>query len=110
MRPILAAIAAFSFLLSACATNVNIPGEDPQLLEFLRDGATTRDEVLLKLGQPSATFETERVLTYRIRGEARQGYVVGIPLQGSWQGVTHSLVLIFDANGVLQKHSLVSVQ
>ena len=110
MRLILAAIVAFSFLLPACATNTNMPGGDPQLLEFLRDGATTREEVLLKLGQPSATLESEKVLTYRIGGEARQGYVVEIPLQGSWQGVTHSLVLIFDANGMLQKHSLVSVR
>jgi hypothetical protein len=85
-------------------------GADPQLLEFLRDGGTTRDEVLLKLGQPSATLQAEKVLTYRIGGSAEHGYVVAIPQHDSWQIVTHSLVLIFDANGTLEKHSLVPVR
>jgi hypothetical protein len=105
-----AAIVLGTVCLAGCATPP-IQGANPRLLEFLRDGTSTRDEVILALGQPSATFQQERILTYRLGEDATQGYFVEQPHSTSpWLGVRYSLVLVFDAGGTLQKHSLVPVQ
>lgn len=64
--------ASTTLWLAACATP--IPGASHDLLTFLQVGKTTREEVLLKLGQPSASFEHERILTYRIGEETEQGH------------------------------------
>ena len=88
-----------------------IPGANRELLTFLQLGQTTRQEVLLHLGQPSATLEQETVLTYRLGGDPSQGYYIISPKQlMAWQSVRYSLVLIFDGSGRLQKQSLVPVQ
>lgn len=64
-------------LAAACATRriqplPVEPGPHP-LLSFIHDGVTTRDDVLLKLGMPSAQFEGQRIVTYELgvddRGE-----------------------------------------
>lgn len=104
----LAAIVLGAVCLAGCATPV-IYGADPRLLEFLQDGTSTRDEIMLALGQPSATFQQERVLTYRLGEDAKQGYFIVQP-GSSWLRARYSLVLVLDAGGTLQKHSLVPVQ
>lgn len=109
IRVIVAAI-CWVFLFGGCAT-VRVPGADPKLLEFLQPGSTTRQQVIVKLGQPSAAFELESILTYRIGEDEEQGYYIVTPkalLQ--WQETRYSLVLVFDENGILQKKSLVDVR
>ena len=99
-------------LLAGCATP---PNAWKDLLAFLEAGRTTREEVLLRLGQPSGSFEQERVLTYRIGQYGEQGYFiispkVVLPAQGaSWQNVNFSLVIVFDEQGRLQRHELIRV-
>jgi hypothetical protein len=106
---VLAAVAML--LLVGCGTGQAIPGASRDLLAFIEDGATTREEVVLRLGQPSASFEGDRILTYRIGEHATQGYYPIVPNQlMPWQSVSHSLVLVFDEAGVLAKHSLVAVR
>src|SRR6266404_9929626 len=93
--------------LAGCATP--IPGASPNLLKFLQIGKTTREEVLLKLGQPSASFEHELILTYRVGEDIKQGFYVVTPKAVMpWQQVRYSLVLVFDAGGILQKQNLVT--
>jgi hypothetical protein len=112
---------ALAVLVAGCVTPAPIPGARTDLLTFLRIGETPRQEVILKFGQPSASFEHETILTYRVGHEAKQGYYIITPkvLTGqqlgrvqatSWETVAYSLVLVFDGNGILQKQSLVSVQ
>jgi len=106
-------LVAISLLLLTvgCETTQAIPGASRDLLDFLNDGTATREEVVLKLGQPSASFEQERILTYRIGENTKQGYFVITPNQlRQWLFVNHSLVLVFDNDGILKKHSLVDVQ
>ncbi len=93
--------------LTGCAT---VPGASPDLLKFLQLGQTTREDVILKLGQPSGAFEHERILTYRI-GENSHGRYVLSPqtLPPNWEKVRYSLVLVFDQNGKLEKQNLVPV-
>ena len=103
-----------SLVLVGCATTAPLKGR-ADLLDFLADGKTTREEVALKLGQPSGKFERENILTYRLGFEPKnKGYYVvereahpeGWP---TWLRAKYSLVLVFDETGVLRKHSLVEV-
>ncbi len=81
------------------------------LLEPIQDGRTTRQEVLLRLGTPSATFEGSRILTYdfvmEASGEWRR---VGTTSVSGWSYAwprTTSLVLVFGPEDRLVRHSLV---
>jgi outer membrane protein assembly factor BamE (lipoprotein component of BamABCDE complex) len=106
--PVLVLIALLG--LSGCTTSP-IHGADPQLLDFLKDGATTRDEVVLALGQPSATLQQEHIVTYRIGEDSdKRRFVVTPQVANPWARVNYSLVLVFDDAGTLQKHNLVPVQ
>jgi hypothetical protein len=82
---------------------------NPALLDFINDGETSRTNVILSLGQPSATFEDEHILTYRIGGSRETGYFVR-DAPGTWYETSFSLVLVFDADGTLQSHSMVKVR
>lgn len=73
------------------------------LLSFIQDGVTPRSEVQANLGVPSADFENKRILTYRIKLNGGNAEVVSSP----WAPDIFSLVLVFDNDGLLQKHSLV---
>ena len=75
------------------------------LLAFLQPGTTTRAEVLLKLGPPDASYEQERILTYRL-SEDEGGY----RFPKSYDPEKYSLVLVFDAKSVLVKRTLVKVR
>src|SRR3972149_3560063 len=57
-------------LLTGCATAPPLKGR-ADLLDFLTDGKTTREEVALKLGQPSGKFERENIVTYRLGFEPK---------------------------------------
>ena len=102
------------FALVGCVTTPPLKG-NPDLLNFLSDGKTTRTEAITTLGQPSGAFEAQRILTFRLGvGPRNNGYYLvereattsGWP---TWTKAKFSLVLIFDDSGVLQKHSLVKV-
>ena len=118
MKPVKSSLAPLGFpvvllvlgFLVGCATTP-IPGASHDLLKFLQIGQTTRQEVLLKLGQPSASFEQEKILTYRLGEDAKQGYYLIMPYAATeWKEVHYSLVLVFDSSSVLQRQSLVAVQ
>lgn len=95
--------------LAGCATT--IVGADPNLLKFIEDGITTRQQVMLTLGQPSAIFRQEQILTYRIGEDPKQGlFIVNPSATEPWARVRYSLVLVFDDQGTLRKHSVVPVE
>lgn len=94
-------------LLAGCATGAQLG--DSTLLDFINDGQTTRTEVILSLGQPSATFENERIHTYRIGGDGESGYFVR-DTPGTWYETSFSLVLVYGADGTLQSHSQVKIR
>ena len=71
--------------------------------------------MITTLGQPSGRFEAEKILTYRLGFEPRNGgyYLVERETTTSgwptWTATQFSLVLVFDDTGVLRKTSLVRV-
>jgi hypothetical protein len=91
--------------LGACAST---PVGKPDLLDFIEDGRTTREEVLLALGDPSAAYEGERILTYRL-GRDDGGYFPLEKAQG-FLSVNYSLVLVFDESNLVRRHSLVAIK
>ncbi len=78
-------------------------------LSFLADGVTQKEEVLRKLGSPSAQYEESWILTCRL-GEKWGGFFTAGTLAEDWSVYRYSLVLLFDAGGVLRRHSLVEVR
>jgi len=81
------------------------------LLGPIQEGRTTRQEILLHLGAPSAAFEGGRILTYDFvmepSGEWRR---VGATAVSGWSYAwprTTSLVLVFGSEDRLIRHSLV---
>lgn len=105
LKKILFLVFLITILMMGCA---NQP-RDMKLLSFMNDGTTTRSETLLQLGQPTARFESDRILTYRIGGDAQAGYFIS-KNTSTWIDTNYSLVLVFDTNGILESHSLVHVQ
>ena len=100
-------------LLAGCATTTPTdPCASSELLKFLNIGHTTREEVSQKLGKPSAAFEMGKILTYRIGEDPARGlYLVsGNAANQPWKSVRYSLVLVFDADEVLQRQNLVRVR
>jgi hypothetical protein len=103
--------------LDGCSSPA-VPGASRDLLSFLAVEGTTRDTVLLRLGEPSAFFENGRILAYRVgedrvakpwRGiESDPARISQVAMQ-DWSGVAYSLVLVFDEHGALEKQSLVRV-
>ena len=110
---LLPGIALLLVSLAGCATEQTVPGARPDLLAFLQDGSTTRTDAILRLGQPSSTLERENILTFRIGEDMKQGYYLIAArehMQWQWESARYSLVLVFNAEGVLQQHNLVLVK
>ena len=107
-------------LASGCATPTIQP-IDPQLLfksdlSFLQDGIATREEVVLRLGIPSAQMEGNNILMYQLKADQNGKWHLIAPSWNpatglrTWSEGTCSLVLVFGEDGVLRKHSLVAAQ
>jgi len=100
--------------LVACATATTPTNGRNDLLSFLNDGATRRDEVRINLGEPSAEFERSRILAYRLGRDGAGFFVVERreSWSESWSGVQYNLMLVFDGDGnaVLRRHALVEVR
>lgn len=95
-------------LLTACGS-VPLRGQ-PDLLGFLADGRTHRDQVLARLGEPTRCLRSGEVCTYRV-GHDEAGQYVRIESRGtSWTETDGSVVLVFDAAGVLRRHAVVRVR
>ena len=97
-------------IFAGCAYERPTP-PDESIIEFLEDGLTTKKEAILELGYPSGKFEGERILTYRLSYSSEQKWRVREKVDPyDWQLVKYSLVLVFDDNNVLEKHSLVPIE
>ena len=112
---------AIIILGTGCATP-RVQPADPELLfksellAFIREGVTTREEVVIKLGIPSAQLEGDKILMYQLwADEAGKWHLIAPQVNATtglraWRKGVCSLVLVFGGDGVLQKHSLVKAQ
>jgi hypothetical protein len=105
----LSVLVLFSFcVLAGCVTLPPVP-TDKNLLNDVVTPGISRESILLKLGEPSASFESGRILTYRIGEDNDHGYFLMDRLV-RWTNTKYSLVLVFDEKGTLTKHSLIPVR
>ena len=110
---------AIVLLATGCATP-HVQSADPQLLfksellGFIQDGVTTREELVVKLGIPSAQFEGEKILIYQLwADQAGKWHLVSSQISSNYGSMVSqtgmsSLVLVFGDDGVLRKHNMVT--
>ena len=115
-------IAIASILLFVGCATPHVKPVDPQILfkteflAFIQDDVTTREEVLVKLGIPTAQFEGEKILMYQLRAnEAGKWHLLAPSINSTtgfrtWPSGAASLVLVFREDGILRRHSLVTAQ
>ncbi|HEC99075.1 MAG TPA: outer membrane protein assembly factor BamE [Proteobacteria bacterium] len=69
----------------------------------IKDGATTKDDVILMFGAPTKTLNNEKTYVYSwVRGTKAQ--VLGL---GTGTAYGHALVILFDANDVVKAHKVI---
>src|SRR5574341_1130198 len=93
-------------LLAGCATTRLQPAKTFVTLDFLEDGKTSKQMVISELGLPSGTPDGGRIFWYRIGSEKNGVYFLLRYWNVRTTKTKFNLVLIFDENNVLQKHSL----
>ena len=96
-----------ALVLVGCANKPPLPDlktVEQGSLGFLVTGKTTREDVLLELGPAYRAYEDERILTYQLWHEEKNG-LVAIP-QNLYRAHQFHLVLVFDQRGVLKRRNL----
>jgi hypothetical protein len=111
-----------STLLISCTTlpqdlYVDISEVHKKQLTFIEDGRTSKEDVYLKLGIPSGQFNNNTILAYRLTmGKDEQLTPVSqerditLPYAYQWRLANFTLVLVFDEQDILTKHSLIRVK
>ena len=109
----LASVVLGLLLLGGCATThpefgAIAPEATAERMPFLRDGVTTRVECLARLGPARAAYEEDNSLVYVIYGSATGQVSQQFFMSGDMQQADrhYDLVLSFDAQGVLRRHTL----
>lgn len=123
-RLLLLSISVFLMLMSCVPLTMQPEKLRQKWLPFLQEGSTTKEDVLLELGIPSAQFQGDRILAYRLTDVECQVYsfrhcekegLVTIDMLGpeessGWRAAWYNLILVFDENDVLKKLSLIGVR
>lgn len=78
------------------------------LLGFIEDGKTTREQAYLSLGEPAGLYEGGRILSFRLGRDEGGDFVIG--KASGFGGVRTSLIMVFDDQGILSRHSLVQMK
>jgi len=108
-----------SLLLFACSTVTPV---EPQLvrerLPFIQDGKTSKEEILSRLGEPANHYEEGRILSYKMCKDiylpgrlhvcstrARDKKDAG---PQKWREIARdTLILVFGADNLVERHSMV---
>jgi hypothetical protein len=104
-------LTAAALLAGGCASTAEFAALPPstanQRIPFLSDGITTKAECLARLGYPSIDDQAN-TLVYEVYGSAN-GAVSQLRSSGDLEGADrrYDLVLTFDAQGILRRHTLV---
>ncbi len=124
MRRFLGICIFYGFLmimLAGCALVPTLKAADAELegkwLGFVKDNVSTKQDILLKLGPPSAQFEGEKILIYRLMLDEKEGLVPvnrsfdpQDPRISEWSRGQFNLVLVFDEKNILVRHSLLKIR
>lgn len=101
--------AMITLLLTICLAGcASTPIGRADLLDFVVDGRTTREQAYLQLGEPSGIYEDGSILTYRL-DQDEAGYFL-IERGTGFMGIRYNLVMVFGPDGILERHSLVPIK
>jgi hypothetical protein len=113
---VMAVGAGVGLCAAACAPTPPPVGKDREQLADLDSRKPSKADVLLMFGAPAATFEGERILTYRMGRGYENTLTVVSPIVRSEDPrfayllhAEYSLVLVFDGSDTLERWSLVPV-
>ena len=82
-------------------------------LPFIRDGITSKQEILNRLGGPINSYEGGLIITYLVSdSEGSKQKMINCEKKISDKNIiaVYNLVLVFGQNNVLKRHSLVRVR
>jgi len=108
----------FAFLCTTCS---HVDTSVQKWFPFIEGGKTTKDEILLKLGEPSRQFEGGRILTYPMHFSQKEGFRVDYErefiyhprwfqrLTLSISKAEYNLILVFDDKKILSRYNLLKV-
>ena len=106
LKPMVFTALVLSALILGCAGSASraaVYVNDIEYLKtwylYLHDGKTPKKEIERQLGNPSQQFENGRLWTFGMIGGQRAD-----------ENPYHSLVLVFDDQGVLKQHRLMKVR
>ena len=100
-------------LVAGCAASTVAPENSrvvDEVVPFIQDGKTSRNEVLSRLGDPDYRHEGGRILAYRMWRCAMEEQV---PLSAETRcrdPGKYNLVLVFGPHNLVERHSLVRVK
>ena len=78
-------------------------------LSSIKDGKTTKEEIILKYGSPVKTFTKENILIYIVQFDKAKGFVNDI-IPSMYPLGNYHLVFVFDQNDILKKHSFLQTR
>lgn len=118
MKKKLVVISVTLVYLFSCTNKLYIadPEFEKKYLPFLIDNKSNREELILKLGEPSWVFDNGRIFTYRISID-NKGNITPLRVTNDKNNQViaysnpvylkyYSLVLVFSETNILEKHSL----
>lgn len=101
---ILLSLGVVMLLTASCAYKEIKHGTEitEEELSKIINGQTTKEDVFIWFGDPSKTMNDEKVFFYTwTRGH--KSMLLGL---GGGHAFTHSLVIVFDDNGIVKKHKI----
>lgn len=107
------ALAIFSALLanSCVLSEVRPAGQErTQEIKFIRDGITTKREILNRLGTPREEFEEGQMFIYMMCRNPANKLSLSSDCLGGFGCDVYNLVLHFDIHAILKRHSLICVE
>ena len=87
----------FTTIMSSCAQKRKVINDADIYIEqweFVKDVKITKGEIINRLGEPMSSYENGRIVIYSYREEDK----------------LYNLVLVFNDNNVLAKHSIVQLR
>lgn len=121
MKTLSTAVLALLAIVNGCSTHdvhtVPIDSIQGTSLSFLAVGATSREEAIRRLGDPTGTFLGGEILTFTLAPRGKRGLVPvrrpqssrNAPFRG-WEDAEFNLVLVFDTNERVREFCLVKVR
>jgi hypothetical protein len=82
------------------------PNRTRNLLPFIIEARTTKEEILIRLGTPVNQYENGRILTYILSEDPNGRLKLGFTSDAE----VYNLVLVFGPTEILEKYSLLRVQ